>query len=98
MLNREEGVMPILFLNSLCLLNNILSSHTKRQIFALVFALTVTPRAEATLSRYRRHRADSLGKRLLQTEEFRTWHDESDEGKPVLFCYGGLGVGKTFIR
>ena len=46
-------------------------------------------------------RADSVGEWLLQTEEFRSWHNWSGEGegdKAVLFCYGGPGVGKTFIR
>ena len=48
-------------------------------------------------------RIDNVGEWLLQTEEFRTWHDRSGEGegeddKAVLFCYGGPGVGKTFIR
>ena len=46
-------------------------------------------------------RVDNVGEWLLQTEEFRNWHDFSGEGesdKAVLFCYGGPGVGKTFIR
>jgi len=46
-------------------------------------------------------RVDNVGEWLLQTEEFRIWHDRSDEGrgdKAVLLCYGGPGVGKTFIR
>jgi len=45
-------------------------------------------------------RVESIGEWLLQTEEFRSWHtgskgDGSD--RPVLFCYGGPGVGKTYI-
>jgi len=46
-------------------------------------------------------RIDNVGEWLLQTEEFRSWHDWSGEGegdKAVLFCYGDPGVGKTFIR
>ena len=46
-------------------------------------------------------RVDNVGEWLLQTEEFRRWHDGSGEiegDKAVLFCYGGPGVGKTFIR
>ena len=46
-------------------------------------------------------RVDNVGEWLLKTEEFRRWYDWSDEGeddKAVLFCYGGPGVGKTFIR
>jgi len=46
-------------------------------------------------------RAENVGEWFLQTEEFRTWHDgsgESEGDEAVLFCYGGPGVGKTFIR
>ena len=46
-------------------------------------------------------RVDNVGEWLLLTEEFRSWHDwsgESEDDKAVLFCYGGPGVGKTFIR
>ena len=46
-------------------------------------------------------RIDNVGEWLLQTAEFRNWHDWSGENeaeKAVLFCYGGPGVGKTFIR
>jgi len=43
-------------------------------------------------------RVDNVGEWLLQTEEFRTWSDCSEGDKAVLFCYGGPGVGKTFIR
>jgi len=46
-------------------------------------------------------RVDNVGEWFLQTEEFRSWHDwsgESEGDKVVLFCYGGPGVGKTFIR
>jgi len=46
-------------------------------------------------------RVDNVGEWLLQTEEFRNWNDWTGEGegdKAVLFCYGGPGIGKTFIR
>ena len=46
-------------------------------------------------------RVDNVGEWLLQTAEFRTWPDwsgESEGDKAVLFCYGGPGVGETFIR
>ena len=37
----------------------------------------------------------------MGTEEFREWcglGGEGEDDKPVLFCYGNPGVGKTFIR
>ena len=46
-------------------------------------------------------RVNKIGEWLVQTEDFRKWSglDEEGEGaKPILFCYGDPGVGKTFIR
>ena len=48
----------------------------------------------------RDRRVESIGEWVLQTEEFRSWYtgsegDQSDNA--VLFCYGGPGVGKTYI-
>ena len=46
-------------------------------------------------------RVENVGEWLFQTEEFKSWHagsGESEGDKAVLFCYGGPGVGKTFIR
>ena len=37
----------------------------------------------------------------MGTDEFRGWcglGGEGEDDKPVLFCYGNPGVGKTFIR
>ncbi|RPB04862.1 hypothetical protein L873DRAFT_1665623, partial [Choiromyces venosus 120613-1] len=45
-------------------------------------------------------RFDNVGEWLLQTKEFRSWHDGSgnDESKnEALFCYGNTRVGKTYI-
>ena len=44
---------------------------------------------------------NNVGEWLLETEEFRRWYASSEGGgdeNAVLFCYGHLGVGKTFIR
>lgn len=49
----------------------------------------------------RTRRIDEVGDWLLQTEEYRNWFGDICEGKPggsALFCYGGPGVGKTYIR
>ena len=48
----------------------------------------------------RERRVGNVGEWLMQTEEFRSWHDCRGVGeghKEVLFCYGAPGVGKTFI-
>ena len=49
----------------------------------------------------RARRVGEVGDWLFQTEEYRNWFGgirggESNGG--ALFCYGGLGVGKTYIR
>jgi len=47
------------------------------------------------------HRADGVGEWFLETEEIRRWYAGSERGEgenAVLFCYGDIGVGKTFIR
>jgi len=46
-------------------------------------------------------RVNDVGEWLMQTKEFKSWHDWSVEDggdNAVLFCYGDPGAGKTFIR
>ena len=45
-------------------------------------------------------RVDDIGAWLLETQEFRRWHDGSMEGGSnhvTLFCHGNPGVGKSYI-
>ena len=45
-------------------------------------------------------RVDSIGAWVLETEEFRRWHNGSREDgsyHPTLFCDGNPGVGKSHI-
>ena len=49
----------------------------------------------------RARRVDKVGDWLFQTEEYRHWFGGIPGGASdgaALFCYGGLGVGKTYIR
>ena len=46
-------------------------------------------------------RFGGVGDWLLETREFREWREGEGEGgadKAVLFCSGGPGVGKTYLR
>ena len=48
-------------------------------------------------------RVGTIGEWVLQTEEFKSWcagtgSGRAESDKPVLFCHGGPGVGKTYIR
>ena len=49
----------------------------------------------------RTQRVENVGDWLLRTEEYRNWLDGVRCGKfgnSALFCYGGPGVGKSYIR
>ena len=49
----------------------------------------------------RTNRVDGVGNWFLETDEFRKWSGASGgDGcvPPVLFFYGDLGVGKTYLR
>jgi len=76
---------------------NIYAADDRSQLLAWLSPLEPRLRHQDIQER----RVDNVGEWLLQTEEFRSWHDWSGEregDKPVLFGYGGPGVGKTFIR
>ena len=77
--------------------NNYAAADDRSQLLAWLSPLEPKLRHRDIQER----RVDNVGEWLLQTAEFRTWHDgscESEGDKGVLFCYGGPGVGKTFIR
>ena len=83
--------------NSFNVQNNYVAADDRSQLLAWLSPLEPKLRHRDIQER----RVDNVGEWLLQTEEFRRWHggsSESEGDKAVLFCYGGPGVGKTFIR
>jgi len=47
------------------------------------------------------HRVKDVGDWLFRTEEYQNWFHGIRDGEPdnsALFCHGGPGVGKTYIR
>ena len=85
------------FSNNTNSFNNYIVADDRSQLLAWLSPLEPKLRHRDIQER----RVDNVGEWLLQTKEFRTWHDGSGEGesdKAVLFCYGGPGVGKTFMR
>jgi len=47
----------------------------------------------------RNRRLDGVGEWVLRRSEFQSWRESQDSlANPTLLCYGGQGVGKTYIR
>ena len=81
--------------------NNVLNNYTvaneKSEILAWLSQLEHQRRQQDIRTR----RVDQVGDWLLQTEEYRNWFGGilgGDSAGSALFCYGGPGVGKTYIR
>ena len=77
--------------------NNYTVANEKSEIFAWLSTLEPERRHHDIRTR----RVKEVGDWLLQTKEYRNWLDGINEGKlggSALFCYGGPGVGKTYIR
>ena len=75
---------------------NYAASDDRSEILAWLSPLE--PRARHRDIRSRR--VDSIGAWLLETEEFKRWHNGSREDasyRPTLFCDGTAGVGKSYI-
>ena len=83
--------------NSFNVLNTYTVSDERSEILAWLSPLQAQRRHEDIKTR----RTDEVGNWLLQTEEYRNWFGDNRSGKSdgsALFCYGGPGVGKTYIR
>ena len=78
-------------------LNNIPMADERAAILAWLSPLD--PRMQH--KKLQSMRVDTVGDWFLESEEFRSWYDGSQNGgssSAALFCYGDSGVGKTFIR
>ena len=77
--------------------NNYTIADSRSQILTWLSLLDPKLRHQNVQQR----RVGNVGEWLLQTQEFKSWCAGSGEGEfdnAVLFCYGGPGVGKTYIR
>ena len=77
--------------------NNCTVADGRSEILAWISPLEPQIRHHDIQSR----RIDKVGDWLIQTEEYRNWFGGIGGGNSegsALFCYGGPGVGKTFIR
>ena len=73
---------------------NISTSATDERSEILAWLSPLEPRIRHQDLRTRR--ADNVGERLLQTDEFQKWCNEGEHA--TLLCYGDPAVGKTYFR
>ena len=74
---------------------NISISDEKRQVLEWISLLASRERHQAV----RDSRVGGVGDWLLRDRKFSIWRTlEGRTAKPVLFCYGHPGAGKTYIR
>ena len=74
---------------------NISIPDEKRQILEWISPFASRERHQAV----RDSRVEKVGDWLLFNPSFSTWRTSEDRtAKPVLFCYGHPGAGKTYIR
>ena len=85
------------FSNNTNSFNNYVAADDRSELLAWLSPLEPRLRHQDIQER----RVENVGEWLMETEEFRMWHGWSggnEDDNPVLFYYGGPGVGKTFIR
>ena len=74
---------------------NIFMSDEKRQVLDWLSPLTSQERHQDV----RDSRVEGVGDWLLRNQSFSTWRTSEDSTvKPILFCDGCPGAGKTYIR
>ena len=74
---------------------NISIPDEKRQILEWISPFASRERHQAV----RDSRVEKVGDWLLCNQDFSIWRTSEDRmAKPVLFCYGHPGAGKTYIR
>ena len=88
-------------INSFNIINNVSNNYTvadeKSEILAWLSPLEPQIRHHDIRTR----RVDEVGDWLIQAQEYRNWVSGIGGGNSdgsALFCYGGPGVGKTYIR
>ena len=87
-------------LNSYTIISPISPSDRKREI--LEWLSSLEPQGGQQDKRHqdvRHSRVGGIGDWVLETDEFLKWRDCEDESvNPTLFCCGGPGAGKTYLR
>ena|SRR5437879_430003 len=83
--------------DSFNVINNYNNTYVDEEPQVLEWLSLLEPRVRH--QNVRTNRVDGVGKWLLQNDEFINWRDGDDKSdKPILFCSGAPGVGKTYLR
>ena len=81
--------------------NNVSNNYTVANVKSEILAWLSPLEPQRRHHDIRTRRVKDVGDWLLQTEEYRNWFHGIGGGNSdgsALFCYGGPGVGKTYIR
>ena len=77
--------------------NTIIYSHDEESLRIQAWLSPLEPHQRHRDVRNRR--LDGVGEWVLRRSEFQSWYKCQDgSANPTLLCYGGQGVGKTYIR
>ena len=85
--------------NTDCYNTNFSNTVTDEKLEILAWLSSLKPQIRHEDIQTRR--VDGVGNWLLQTNEYQNWFRgirRGDSNGLALFCYGGPGVGKTYIR
>jgi len=83
-------------INSFNTIHNFISPDDEAKILAWLSPLEPGTRHRDIGAR----QVENIGAWLLETEEFRRWHDgcrDDEANHATLFCHGSPGVGKSYI-
>ena len=81
--------------------NNVSNNYTVADEMSQILAWLSPLEPQIRHRDIQTRRVGEVGNWLLQTEEYRNWFGgicAVKSGGSALFCYGGPGVGKTYIR
>jgi len=88
-------------INSFNVVNNVSNNYTVDYERSEILAWLSPLEPQILHHDIQSRRIDGVGDWLIQTEEYRNWFGGiggSNSAGSALFCYGGPGVGKTYIR
>ena len=97
--NMAQKSPPNIGITDINSFNNVINANTGISIEENRIREWLSPLNSQRHQKVRTDRLDGVGNWVLETSEFRRWSSGEDGYRErVLFCSGGPGVGKTYLR